>query len=106
MKKKSVKKKHKSGKARKTPGFKPDRLDKVEIVKHANFIEYLANKKIHVVEKKDNKGEKFLHLSKSLSPDLKKKIINNLLRNYADADSINRAVEDYQFENKPRKKRR
>ena len=78
----------------------------MEIVKHANFIEYLAKKNIHIVEKKGGKGEKFLHLSKPLEEDLRKKIINNLLRNYADADSINRAIEDYRFENKLDKKKR
>lgn len=71
----------------------------MEILKHANFIEYLANKNIKIIEKKDAKGEIFLHLSKPLEENLRKKIINNLLRNYADADSINRAIEDYRFEN-------
>lgn len=81
----------------------------MEILKHANFIEYLANKNIKVIEKKDAKGEIFLHLSKPLEEKLRKRIINNLLRNYADADSINRAIEDYRFENgldkKPRSKK-
>jgi DNA-binding cell septation regulator SpoVG len=77
----------------------------MEIVKHANFIEYLAKKNIHIVEKKA-KGQKFLHLSKPLEEDLRKKIINNLLRNYADVDSINRAIEDYRFENKLDKKKK
>jgi hypothetical protein len=71
----------------------------MEIVKHADFIEYLAKKGIKIVETKNSKGEKFLSLSKELDEDLRKKIINNLLRNYADADSINRAIEDYRFEN-------
>lgn len=71
----------------------------MEIVKHADFIEYLAKKDIKITETKNAKGEKFLHLSKELDEDLRKKIINNLLRNYADADSINRAIEDYRFEN-------
>ena len=79
----------------------------MEILRHADFIEYLAKKNIRIVEKK-KEGKKFLHLSKKLDTDLKKKIINNLLRNYADADSINRAIEDYRFENglekKPRRK--
>jgi SOS response regulatory protein OraA/RecX len=88
----------------KTPSL-PDNLKGMEIVHHANFIEYLAKKNIKVVEDVNKKTkEKFLHLSKPLPTDLKKKIINNLLRNYADADSINRAIEDYQFENKPKRK--
>lgn len=76
----------------------------MEIIKHANFIKYLAKKNIHIVEKKDKNGQKFLHLNKPLNPDLRKKIINNLLRNYADVDSINRAIEDYRFENGLNKK--
>ena len=71
----------------------------MEIVKHADFIEYLAKKDIKILETKNAKGEKFLKLSKELDENLRKKIINNLLRNYADADSINRAIEDYRFEN-------
>lgn len=71
-----------------------------EILKHANWIEYLANKKIKVIEKKDEKGGKFLHLSKPLDEALKRKIINHLLHEYDDAESINRAIEDYKFENK------
>jgi len=90
----------------KVPGFKPRETDKFEILKHADFIEYLANKNIHVVEKKDAKGGKFLHLSKPLAENLRKEIINNLLRNYADADSINHAIEDYRFENRLDKKRK
>jgi DNA-binding cell septation regulator SpoVG len=78
----------------------------MEILKHANFIEYLANKNIKVIEKKDAKGETFFHLSKPLEENLRKKIVNNLLRNYADADSINRAIEDYRFENGLDKKRK
>ena len=58
----------------KVPGFKPRETDKFEILKHADFIEYLANKNIHVVEKRDAKGEKFLHLSKPLAENLKKEI--------------------------------
>lgn len=84
----------------------PDNLKGMEILKHANFIEYLANKNIKVVEKKDSKGETFLHLSKPLEEKLRKKIINNLLKNYADADSINHAIEDYRFENGLNKKSR
>ncbi len=76
----------------------------MEIIKHANFIKYLAKKNIHIVEKKDKNGQKFLHLNKPLNSDLRKKIINNLLRNYADVDSINRAIEDYRFENGLNKK--
>jgi len=83
----------------------PNNLKGMEIVHHANFIEYLAKKNIKVVEDVNKKTkEKFLHLSKPLPEELKKKIINNLLRNYADADSINHAIEDYQFENKSYKK--
>ncbi len=79
----------------------------METLKHPDWIEYLAKKKIRIVEKADKKtGAKFLHLSKPLAEDLRKKIINNLLRNYADADSINRAIEDYNLENKPVKKSR
>jgi propanediol dehydratase large subunit len=83
----------------------PDDMKGMEIVHHANFIEYLAKKNITVVERVDPKTkERFLHLSKALPEELKKRIINNLLRNYADADSINRAIEDYQFESKSSKK--
>jgi len=83
----------------------PDDMKDMEIVHHANFIEYLAKKNIHVVEQVDRKTkERFLHLSKELPEELRKRIINNLLRNYADADSINRAIEDYQFENKKSKR--
>jgi len=79
----------------------------METIRHADWIEYLAKKKIRIVEKADKKtGQKFLHLSKPLSEDLRKKILNNLLRNYADADSINRAIEDYNFENRIGKKSR
>jgi len=85
----------------------PDNLKGMEIVHHANFIEYLAKKNIKVVEDVNKKTkERFLHLSKELPSDLKKKIINNLLRNYADADSINRAIEDYRFENRLDKKKK
>lgn len=103
--KKRIKKKVRK-KSMKTPGFKPSRLDKTDIIRHPNWIEYLAKKKINLVEKRDKTGAKFLHLSKPLSEDLRKKIINNLLRNYADVDSINRAIEDYSFESKPKKKRK
>lgn len=79
----------------------------METLHHPDWIEYLAKKKINLVEKTDRKtGAKFLHLSKPLPEDLRKKIINNLLRNYADIDSINRAIEDYNLENKPSKKSR
>lgn len=82
-------------------------LNKMETLRHANWIEYLAKKKIRIVEKADKKtGEKFMHLSKPLPEDLRKKILNNLLRNYADADSINRAIEDYDFEHKSSKKKK
>lgn len=84
----------------------PDDMKGMEIVHHANFIEYLAKKNIKVVEQVNPKTkEKFLHLSKELPEELRKRIINNLLRNYADADSINRAIEDYQFESKPSRKK-
>ena len=69
------------------------------IFKHANWIEYLANKEINVTETVDTKGERFLHLSKPVEDKLKKKIINHLLREYDDVESINRAIEDYKFEN-------
>lgn len=75
-----------------------------EVLKHANWIEYLANKNIKVIEKKDKKGEKFLHLSKPVEEKLKRKIINHLLKEYDDVESIKRAVEDYKFENKNKKK--
>ena len=72
----------------------------MEILKHANWIEYLANKNIDVSERKDKKtGERFLHLSKPVEEKLKRKIINHLLRDYDDVESINRALEDYKFEN-------
>jgi DNA-binding cell septation regulator SpoVG len=88
----------------KIPGFKPGELDKMEIIRHANWIEYLAKKNINVVEKTDRKtGEKFLHLSKPLPDDLRKEILNSVLRNYADADSINNAIEEYRFEHKSKK---
>ncbi len=74
--------------------------DDMEILKHANWIEYLANKNIDVSERKDKKtGERFLHLSKPVEEKLKRKIINHLLRDYDDVESINRALEDYKFEN-------
>ena len=72
----------------------------MEILKHANWIEYLANKNIDVVETKDKKtGERFLHLSKPVEEKLKRKIINHLLREYDDVESIKREIEDYKFEN-------
>lgn len=84
-----------------------DDLKGMEVVHHANFIEYLAKKNIKITEDVNKKTkERFLHLSKELPEDLKKRIINNLLRNYADADSINHAIEDYRFENKLNKKPR
>ena len=71
----------------------------MEPVRKPDWIEYLAKKNIKIIEDVNKKTkEKFLHLSKPMAEDLKKKIINNLLRNYADADSINRAIEDYIFE--------
>jgi hypothetical protein len=80
--------------------------DDMEVLKHANWIEYLANKNIQVTEKKDAKtGEKFLHLSKPVEEKLKRKIINHLLREYDDVESINRAIEDYRFENGLEKKK-
>ncbi len=72
----------------------------MEEVRKPNWIEYLAKKDMRIVEDINKKTkERFLHLSKPLSEDLRKKIVNNLLRNYADADSINRAIEDYRLEN-------
>lgn len=91
-------------KSLKIPGFKPSRI---ETIRHADWIEYLAKKKIKIVEVKGKaRGEKFMKLSKPLGTELRKKILNNLLRNYADADSINRAIEDYDFEHKSSKKKR
>ena len=97
--KRAVKKKAvKRIRLKRAPGLKPERF---ETIRHADWIEYLANKKIKIIEKENKKtGEKFMSLSRTLRPELRKKILNSLLRTYADADSINRALEDYKLRKK------